>query len=66
MDRTEWILRFVEELQRLRSHLKPKYGSSRIAHAHATQAYATGEPDPEKAARAVHARMGTPPAKREP
>jgi hypothetical protein len=58
MDRTEWILRFVDELQRLRPHLKPKYGASRIAHAHAAQAYVTGEPDPEKAAREAHQRMG--------
>lgn len=62
MDRTEWILRFVDELQRLRPHLKPKHGTSRIALAQAAQAYSTGETDPEKAAREVHERMGPPPA----
>jgi hypothetical protein len=58
MDRTEWTLRFVDELQRLRPHLKPKSGTSKLLHAKAALAYATGEPDPEKAARAEHARMG--------
>jgi hypothetical protein len=58
MDRTEWVARFVDELQRLRPHLKPKYGTSKLLQAKAAVAYATGEPDPEKAARAEHARMG--------
>lgn len=57
MTRTDWILSFVEELIRLRPHLKPGYGSSRVAHTWAAQAYDPAV-NPITAARAVHERMG--------
>lgn len=66
MTRDEWILRFIDEMKRLRPHTRTQYGPSKLLHAQAAQAYATGEADPEKAARELHECLGTPPAKREP
>ena len=57
MDRAAWIAAFVEELQRLRPHLKAGYGTSRVALAMAAQAYNPGK-NPVTEARAVNARMG--------
>jgi hypothetical protein len=63
MTRDAWITAFVDELQRLRPYLRPSYGHSKLVLAMAAQAYATGEPDPERAAREAHERMGPAPGK---
>jgi hypothetical protein len=62
MTRDAWIAAFVDELLRLRPYLRPSYGHSKLVLAMAAQAYATGEPDPVKAAREAHGRMAPPPS----
>ena len=62
MTRDEWIARFGDELQCLRPYLAPSFGHSRLVHTLAGQAYRRDDEDPEAVARAVHERMGTPPA----
>jgi hypothetical protein len=63
MDRTTWVHAFITELQRLRPHLAPSFGSSKVARALAAQAYRPGNTAPEEAARTTHERLGPPPAK---
>jgi hypothetical protein len=64
MDRPTWIAAFVDELLRLRPHLAVSFGPSRVVLTMAAQAYDPAA-NPVTVARAVHERMGTPPAKRE-
>ena len=64
MTRDEWLSRFADELQRLRPHLRPQFGVSKVVRNLAVQAYVSDDEDPEAAARATHARMPPPPAKR--
>jgi hypothetical protein len=40
MDRRDWISAFLDELIRLRPHLAPNWGASRIAHARAVRSTA--------------------------
>jgi hypothetical protein len=61
MDRTTWIAAFVVELLRLRPHLRPKHGRSRLVDTLAAQAYDPAV-NPVTAAREAHERMAPPPA----
>ena len=61
MDRPTWIHAFVVELTRLRPHLKPQQGTSKLLQAMAAQAYSPAV-NPVTAAREAHARMAPPPA----
>lgn len=57
MTRDEWISAFLAELQRLRPHLVPQYGSSKLLTAIAAQEHAAhGEDEPVAAARAYDQR----------
>jgi hypothetical protein len=49
MDRTAWINEFTDELHKLRPHLKPGFGTSKVSEAIALQAY-DGKLDPKVAA----------------
>lgn len=64
MTRDEWIFHFIDELEKLRPHLKTAHGPSKLMHAQAAQAHATGEPDPRKAALALHQRLTDPASRR--
>ena len=52
-----WLAEFEAALLKLRPHLAPEYGSSKLLHALALQAYAQGEPDAAKAAGEFHKRQ---------
>ncbi len=52
-----WLAAFEVELLKLRPHLAPEFGTSKLIHAMAVQAYAQGEPDPVKAAKDFHKRQ---------
>ena len=58
MSRTEWINAFTDELQKLRPHLAPGFGTSRIVQDLASYTYANGgmREDPAAAARKYHDR----------
>jgi hypothetical protein len=60
MDRATWIAAFIEELIRLRPHLKPQQSTSRVLQTMAGQAYSPAV-NPVTAARDVHKRMAPPP-----
>jgi hypothetical protein len=60
MTRDAWIRAFVDELERLRPHLRSAFGTNRVVLALAAQAY-DETVRPAAAARAVHQRMGPPP-----
>jgi hypothetical protein len=57
MTRDDWIAAFVAELQRLRPHLKPAFGSSKVVLTMAAQVYDPAA-NPVTVARAVNERMG--------
>jgi len=52
-----WLAAFEAELLKLRPHLAPAFGTSKLLHAMAVQAFAQGGPDPVKAARDFHQRQ---------
>ena len=60
MTRDAWIRAFVDELERLRPHIRAGFGTNRVVLALAAQAYDEAV-QPADAARAVHERMGSPP-----
>jgi hypothetical protein len=57
MTRADWIAAFVTELERLRPHLRPQFGGSKILLAIANREYSP-DTDPVEAARRYHERAG--------
>jgi len=54
MTRSEWTAAFIEEIQKLRPHLQPEFGRSKVAQALGMNTY-DPKTDPKAAAQAYHA-----------
>jgi hypothetical protein len=53
--RDEWLAEFIDELERLRPHLKSEFGINRVAKTTAVREYAAHpDDDPKATARAFH------------